>query len=1076
MARRNGPFRSFPLWTRVLIAVLGFWALSAVVSAITPKRASSAAGGILLLGLVVLIFVLIRRGNTGSGTGLRHWPRRRSGHQLLTLRWNSGALFPHGVLGVTPDAIRDPWHQLLESSHRKGQSILFIPCKDSWVSEYATESRVISVQPLYQFEGIRRVRILKTEPVSMTGRQSRLWFLRPFVGSVQMGRLTNPLVPTNVFVAEFMPLADEIDAEKAIPLVRSVRKSFVRFCEQQPNGKELAKSLAEESDPGVVAGRVGQALFGASPSEAAQLLAANDVNYRLKVCSDLLRIVLTPSPDPNGAADVKFQVQPSDSLPTFADVGGMGPLKTRIQEAVGLVLENLHAAETLKLTINGILLYGPPGTGKTLFARATAGQYQLNFMNVSGSDISGSLMGESEQRLRSAFTLAVENSPCLLFLDELDSLAGKRGEGGGAEEHQRRLVTQLLRSLEEVRLGRDVIVMAATNDIDSLDPAVVRSGRFDYRIRVDLPDEAARQSILEAALRDVPHDAEIRLADIVAQTGSRTGSDLVAIVEGAKLLAMKRSRSNPKLSSDDLQMSLQSRRGGDAPTLKLITWDELILPDDTKAQLQQLAQLIADPRRAIEAGLNPPRGALLYGPPGTGKTTIALAIATQLKGAVSFLPVKGSDIRSKWVGDSAKHVRDLFARAQASSPTIIFIDEIETLLSRRGEADDGNANVDEQVVTEFLQHIDGIDSTPGIFVLGATNFRDKLDPAVTRGGRLGRQIEIPLPNAAGRETLFRLHSKSLHVASDVDFEVVARMTERFSGADIESLCQEAAARSFDRESGPREVTFDDFVLILKRRRAAPHFEKKGWDDLILSSRTVRELQNLAELIGNPEAAREFGIKVPAGALLWGPPGTGKSTIARVFASELTGRVAFLSAKGSDLRSKWVGGGEKNLRDLFDRARSQVPAIIFIDEIDALAPRRGLGGEAGNQSLLTEFLQQLDGIDSTPGVFVLGATNVPDQLDPAITRGGRLGRKIEIPLPTLENREALLRLYSHRMKLDPGVDPCRVAMRIEMASGADIEAICSAAGELAFHREQGPRAVTDGDFLAAVENWQSSAWR
>jgi transitional endoplasmic reticulum ATPase len=505
-----------------------------------------------------------------------------------------------------------------------------------------------------------------------------------------------------------------------------------------------------------------------------------------------------------------------DELPTFAQVGGMEELKRRLRGTVGLLLEHRDAAQQMGVNYNGILLHGPPGTGKTLIAKATAGEYGMRFLGLTGGEVSGSLIGDTEEMIRDAFGTAAASAPCVLFFDEFDSLAGKRGETGGNEGYHKRVVGQLLKSLEDVRTQPGVVVMAATNDLDSLDAAIVRPGRFDRHVRVDLPDAEAREAVFRACLHGLPGAEAIRLERLVEETEGRSAADVASLVEAAKIKALERVAEgladSPTLTQADLEEALAERRGKDAPTLAPLTWADLILPEPTLTALKSLADLIADPRAARELGMRPATGALLYGPPGTGKTTIARVIASETKGRVSFLPAKGSDLISKWVGESAKKVRDLFARARAVSPSIVFIDELEALLPARG----GDADERESVVTEFLQQLDGIDSTPGVFVLGATNLPDRVDPAVLRGGRLGRHIEIPLPDQAGREALFRLHSRRLTLHDDFDPAALAPATDGRSGADIEAWCDEAAEVALQRRGEPRAVTQADFLTVVGR--------------------------------------------------------------------------------------------------------------------------------------------------------------------------------------------------------------------------------------------------------------------
>ena len=774
-------------------------------------------------------------------------------------------------------------------------------------------------------------------------------------------------------------------------------------------------------------------------------------------------------------AEYSFSVAGAAGLPTLDDVGGMSELKRQIRETVGLRLSGEEILKQLRVEVNGILLYGPPGTGKTMIARATAGEYKMRLLHVSGGEFSAKWMGESEQRIRGAFQTAARNAPCLLFFDELDTMAGKRGDMGGNEQQHRQVVGQLLRSLEEIRKHPRVIVMAATNDIESLDEAIVRSGHFDRRIRVDLPDAEARPAIFAARLRGLPQAADIDLQALAEETEGRTGADITAIVESAKLNTVDRLRGlsagvTAQITAADLKKALADRRGADSPPLPPLTWDDLILPDDIKRQLQRLAELIADPGAGRDFGLKPATGALLHGPPGTGKTTAAQVIASETKGSMSFITVKGSDLKSKFVGESAKKVPDLFARARGSSPTIIFLDEIDALLPRRsGQGDDSASQEQDSVTTEFLVQLDGIESLPGIFVLGATNLPDKLDPAVTRRGRLSRKILIPLPNLENREALFRLHSSELKFAHEIDFAELARLTERLSGADIEAMCQEAAQIAFQRGEGRRAITDDDFRVVLRQRRVGVEVKSASWDDLILPEETLRQLKTLARLIGDPEAGKALGIRRPTGAVLYGPPGTGKTTIARVLASQSRGDVSFFQAKGSDVISKFIGESGQHVRNLFDQARARTPSIIFVDEIEALLPRRDQIEQSGGEreAVVTEFLQQIDGLDSTPGVFVLGATNLLERVDEAVLRGGRLSRHIEIPLPDAESRARLFALFTKEMTLDPDVDVDVLGDQSDGESGAGIESICHDAAEYAFMRNEGAQSVTAENFAAVL---------
>ena len=353
-----------------------------------------------------------------------------------------------------------------------------------------------------------------------------------------------------------------------------------------------------------------------------------------------------------GGGSGNFDVQPPEELTTFADVGGMEALKEEIRDTVGLVLEHPDDAERYGIDWNGILLHGPPGVGKTFFARAIAGEHGLNMIHVSTGDLVGSLVGQSAQNIDKAFETALDNLPCLLFFDEFDSVAQRRDST--PDQESRRTVNQLLTSLEAHRDERELVVMAATNSIEHLDPAVIRPGRFDRHIRIDLPDEAARREIFETELDDRPTAATIELDELVRRTEGMTPAAIAKIVDTAALDVFREATQtgeNLELDTEHLLSALERYGGQDRPTVEHWTWDSLILPEPIKAQLRQLQAVIEDPESATRFGVEPPTGLLLAGPPGTGKTTVAKVLAAQARS--SFYPISGADVISKWGGGRA---------------------------------------------------------------------------------------------------------------------------------------------------------------------------------------------------------------------------------------------------------------------------------------------------------------------------------------------------------------------------------------------------------------------------------------
>jgi transitional endoplasmic reticulum ATPase len=510
-----------------------------------------------------------------------------------------------------------------------------------------------------------------------------------------------------------------------------------------------------------------------------------------------------------------FSVEPPSELDDFSDVGGMDALKQEVRDTVGLVLEHPDDAERFGIEWNGILLHGPPGVGKTFFARAIAGEYDLNLMHVSTGDLIGGIQGQSAQNIDKAFQTAAQNLPCLLFFDEFDSIAQRRDNS--PDQESRRTVNQLLTSLEAHRDERRLLVMAATNDVSHLDPAVIRPGRFDRQIRIDLPDAKAREAIFRAELDDRPTAADVELAELVRRTEGLTPAAISKIVDTAALDVFREateSGQNLQLDTAHLLRAIERQGGQDRPLVEHWTWDSLILDPAIKAQLQQLQAVIEDPEAAVRFGVEPPTGLLLAGPPGTGKTSVAKVLAAQAKS--SFYPISGADVISKWVGESERNIRQLFERARANRPSIVFIDEIDAIAASRGQVETHDSHVN-----QLLSEIDGVSGQRGVFVIGATNRPDQLDPALLRGGRLSRTIVLGLPDEEARHALLCLMTARMPTVG-VDLEQLARDSDGLSPADLKGLCQEAALAAMARTSGAEgvepAVTHEDFEEALRRLR------------------------------------------------------------------------------------------------------------------------------------------------------------------------------------------------------------------------------------------------------------------
>jgi transitional endoplasmic reticulum ATPase len=504
-----------------------------------------------------------------------------------------------------------------------------------------------------------------------------------------------------------------------------------------------------------------------------------------------------------------------------------------------------------------------------------------------------------------------------------------------------------------------------------------------------------------------------------------------------------------------------------------LTWEDLIIEDSLKQELMSVIDLLKDTKTAKKYGIAVPKGILLNGPPGTGKTTIARVIAQNSN--LSFFILKADEIVSKWVGESEKNLTAFFEACQKHSPAVIFMDEIDSIGKSRAE---GNAAHSDNLLNHLLQLIDGCVASEGLYIIAATNRADLVDEALKRAGRLNRVIEIPLPNKEARKKLFQLYSKKLNLEPGVDLDALAEVTNKLPAAAIKEICNQAGLLSFKREStlGKREflVKVEDIEMALsqfvdedaqgddeeddsKKKKKGGEFQpveqgvaKVGWNDLIIGDDIKKELQSVITLLKDPQTAKNYGIDVPKGILLNGPPGTGKTTVARVIANE--SGCSFFVMQANDIVSKWVGESEKNLTKLFKAAVKHAPSIIFMDEIDSIGKSRGSSSGSSGDNLLNHMLQLIDGVIKRDGIYVIAATNRADLVDSALKRGGRLNKVIEIPLPDFQARKAIFQLYMKRLRLSEDIDLDALSEYSEGKSASDIKEICNQAGLNAFKRE------------------------
>jgi transitional endoplasmic reticulum ATPase len=503
---------------------------------------------------------------------------------------------------------------------------------------------------------------------------------------------------------------------------------------------------------------------------------------------------------------------------TYEDIGGLDDELELVREMIELPLSNPGIFTRLGVEPpKGVLLHGPPGTGKTLIAKAVANEVDATFLTVSGPEIMSKYKGESEEKLREKFQEAADNAPAIVFFDEIDSIAGKRNDGGDVES---RVVGQLLSLMDGLNARGDVIVIGATNRVDSLDPALRRGGRFDREIEIGVPGEAGRREVLDVHTRRMPLADDVDVDKLAARTHGFVGADLESLTKEAAMTALRRtrragesleritvSRADFESAMAAVEPSAMREYVAETPTTD---FDDVGGLDEAKTQLEQAVTwpLMYGPLFDA-ADTAPAAGVLLHGPPGTGKTLLARAIAGESE--VNFIQVQGPELLDRYVGESEKAVREVFERARQAAPAIVFFDEIDAIAGDRDSLG-SDSGVGDRVVSQLLTELDRLSDNPNLVVLAATNRRESLDEALLRAGRLERHIKVPEPDREARRAILAVHTRNKPLAEDVDLDSVADDTEGYSGAELTSICREAALLAITDVAGRYEgETANDHV-------------------------------------------------------------------------------------------------------------------------------------------------------------------------------------------------------------------------------------------------------------------------
>jgi transitional endoplasmic reticulum ATPase len=562
---------------------------------------------------------------------------------------------------------------------------------------------------------------------------------------------------------------------------------------------ELAKTLEEKLDSGEL-----KADFQMNARRLDSIPRQGNIPSNMGMGTSRIR------PEASGnAAPVDVPVTPpssqssqSSSGPTVSlkDVGGISEILRELKELVEMPLKRPDLLERMGLEPpRGVLLVGPPGTGKTLTARALAEELGVNYIAIVGPEVIGKYYGEGEAKLRAIFEKATRSAPCLIFIDEIDSLAPDRSKVEG--EVEKRSVAQLLGLMDGFAQTRGVIVLAATNRPDHIDPALRRPGRFDREIRFGVPDRKGRLEILQIMTRAMPLDSSVNL-DIVADLAvGFVGADLKSLCQKAAYTALRRqvpSMESPlpdvmTVTQPDFMQALKDIKPSSLRSVEIespnIAWEQIGGLESIKQTLKESVEgALLNPELYLRTGAKAPRGILLWGPPGTGKTLLAKAVASQAQ--ANFIGINGPELLSRWVGASEQAVREVFAKARQATPCVIFIDELDTLAPARGRFD-GDSGVSDRVVGQLLTELDGVEDCPGVLLIGATNRPDALDPALLRAGRLDIQLKVDLPDENSRLAILHVHNQDRPL-DGVDLAAWASQTEGWNGADLALFSNQAA--------------------------------------------------------------------------------------------------------------------------------------------------------------------------------------------------------------------------------------------------------------------------------------------
>lgn len=773
---------------------------------------------------------------------------------------------------------------------------------------------------------------------------------------------------------------------------------------------------------------------------------------------------------------------------TLEEMTGNDKAKQEIREVIDIIQKAKHYEDSGAQVPKGMLFVGPPGVGKTLFARAIANEAGVPFYVIDGGGVAGIFMGLGVLKLKTLFRKLKAHDRAILFIDEIESMGSKRApdKGFGGMADMNMTLNCLLTEMDGFS-GSKIMVIGATNNDAMLDPALMRAGRMDRRIYFQMPTPEERSGLFKYYLAKVANDENIDYEQVTMLTANYSPAEISNVVNEAALISRRPGNPN-KVTTDMILQALDRVSVGLERSLtnsgvELVNHDpsirfaDVIGIDDIKQEVVEIVDFLKRGDELRKIGAKIPKGVLLVGPPGVGKSMLAKAIANEA--GVPFYGLSASQLNNMEYG--AQRIKALYTQARQSPAAIVFIDEIDAIGSPRGQ--DGMADplgtTRTSSLNQLLVELDGLGRS-NVITIGATNMQDDFDPAFYRSGRFDRKVFIGVPDAASRSLIFEKYLKQITLASLPDLKKLGKLSFNFSGADIAATCNEAAILAVRK--GKSQVTEEeleeaiDKVMITAGHKLnvagmnlsrVPDLGVK-LDDIKGVEEAKAEAAEVVAMLKNIKAVEKFGLKPTKGILLVGPPGTGKTMLAKAIANEAG--IAFYSMSGGDFQSMWKGVGSNRVKALYERARrSGKPAIVFIDEIDAIGARRGedfgFGGKQDSNNTLNSLLVEMDGFGKH-NILTIGATNSMHMLDGALLRPGRFDRHIDVPLPNLEGREAILTKYLEKFTVSPDVHVMEIARMTFLQAGADLANMVNEAGLFAIR--EGRVEITHSDMIRAIQ--------